>query len=142
IDRQQLLRDGALTVDAIVSEAAFSRLLGDKETAVHQLRHLVEVVQLGNVSLHIIPFAADLNVPDPRVGGLHPSMSGSFAVLRFPGDVAPPFGYLEQTIGGGVVEDQKLVGQLEQLWDLLRVQALTASESLNFLERLLHQAEE
>lgn len=141
IDRRRLLEDGTLTVDAIVSEAAFRRLLGDNEAAVQQLVHLIEAAQLANVSLHVIPFAAELGTPDPRVGGLHPSMSGCFAVLRFPGDVAPPFGYLERSIGGEVVDDQEMVRQLDQLWDLLRVQALTASESLNWLEELLHQAE-
>lgn len=140
-DRQRLLEEGTLTVDAIVSEAAFRRLLGDYEAAVHQLIHLIEVIQLTNVSLHVIPFAAELDASDPRVGGLHPGMSGSFAVLRFPGDVAPPFGYLEHAIGGEVVEDQKMVSQLDQLWDLLCVQALTTSESLNWLEELLRQAE-
>jgi len=141
IDRQRLLEEGTLTVNTIVSEAAFCRLLGDKEVAVQQLIHLIEVIQLTNVSLHVIPFAADLDTPDPRVGGLHPSMSGCFAVLRFPGDVAPPFGYFEHAIGGEVVEDQKIVSQLGQLWDLLRAQALTTSESLNWLEELLHQSE-
>jgi transcriptional regulator with XRE-family HTH domain len=140
-DRQRPLEDGTLTVDSIVSEAAFRRLLGDHEVAVQQLIRLVEAVQLRNVSLHVIPFAADLGAPDPRVGGLHPSMSGCFAVLRFPGNVAPPFGYLERAIGGEVVDDQKMVSQLDQLWDLLRAQALTASESQNWLEELLRQAE-
>lgn len=141
IDRQRLLADGTLTVDAIVSEAAFRRLLGDNEVAVQQLAHLIRAVQLTNVSLHVIPFAAKLGTPEPRVGGLHPSMSGCFAVLRFPGDVAPPFGYLERAIGGEVVDDQKMVSQLDQLWDLLCAQALTAIESLNWLEELLRQAE-
>ncbi len=141
IDRRRLLEDGTLTVDAIVSEAAFRRLLGDNEVAVEQLVRLIEAVQLANVSLRVIPFAAKLGAPDPRVGGLHPSMSGCFAVLRFPGDVAPPFGYLEHAIGGEVVDDQKMVSQLDQLWDLLCAQALTAMESLSWLEELLRQAE-
>lgn len=140
-DRQRPLEEGALTLDAIVSEAAFRRLLGDGEVAVQQLIHLIEAVQLTNVSLYVIPFAADRGAPDPRVGGLHPSLSGCFAVLRFPGDVAPPFGYLEHAIGGEVVEDQEMVSQLDQLWDLLRAQALATSESLNWLEELLRQAE-
>ncbi|MGH3693207.1 MAG: helix-turn-helix domain-containing protein [Pseudonocardiaceae bacterium] len=141
IGRQRLVEDGELAVDAIVSEAAFRRLLGDGETAIGQLLRLIELVHLANVSLHVIPFGAKLGAPDPRVGGLHPSMSGCFAVLRFPDDVAPPFGYLEHAIGGEVVDDQKMVSQLDQLWDLLRKQALTATESSNWLEELSHQAE-
>lgn len=141
IDRQRLVEDGALTVDAIVSEAAFRRLLGDHDAAVQQLVHLVEATRLKTVSLYVIPFAAKLGTPDPRVGGLHPSMSGCFAVLRFPGDVAPPFAYLEHAIGGEVVDDQKMVSQLDQLWYVLRAQALNANETATWIEELLRQVE-
>lgn len=138
MDRQQrLVGDGALTLDTIVSEAAFRRLLGDREVAAGQLAHVIDTLKLPNVSLYVIPF--DLE-PDGHVGGLHPSMSGSFAVLNFADDVALPFGYMENAIGGSIVDNQKVVAQLGQLWDLLRSQALSRDESLDWLRGLSRKA--
>ncbi len=63
-------------------------------------------------------------------------MSGSFTVLTFDSGVAPPFGHQERAVGEHVVDDQKAVQQLVELWELLRNQALSAGESLDWLSEL------
>lgn len=67
--RQSRLTDdeAPLNFSTVVSEAAFRRALGDSEAGPAQLRHVVELAQQPNVTLHMLPFAA----------GLHPSMAGS-----------------------------------------------------------------
>jgi uncharacterized protein DUF5753 len=57
-------------------------------------------------------------------------------VLTFDSGVAPPFGYQEHAVGGHVVDDQKAVQQLVDLWELLRNHALSVGESLDWLSEL------
>ncbi|MGH8573493.1 MAG: Scr1 family TA system antitoxin-like transcriptional regulator, partial [Gammaproteobacteria bacterium] len=88
--------------------------------------HVINAARRPNVTLHVLPYAA----------GLHSSMAGSFAVLTFDPDVAPPFGYQEHAIGGHVVDDRDAVNQLLGLWELLRSQALSPDDSLSWLSTL------
>lgn len=126
----RLIDDEApLKFDTVVSEAAFRRAMGDTEVGPAQLAHVVELAQRSNVAVHVLLYTA----------GLHSSMSGSFSVLTFDGDVAPPFGFQEHAIGGHVVDDQKVIGQLVELWEHLRRQALPADESRRWLSELSQQ---
>lgn len=126
--RQSRLTDDEepLEFSTVVSEAAFRRALGDTELGPAQLAHVIELAQRPNITVHVLPYAA----------GLHPSMSGAFAVLTFDSGVAPPFGYQGHAIGGHVVDDQNAVRGLMELWELLRNQALSADESLDWLSEL------
>ena len=126
--RQSRLTDDEAPLDffAVVSEAAFRRAHGDSEIGPAQLARVIELARRPNVTLHVLPYAA----------GLHPSMSGSFAVLTFDSEVAPPFGYQEHAIGGHVVDDQKVIRRMMDLWELLRNQALSAGDSLDWLSEL------
>ncbi len=129
----RLIDDEApLSVATVVSEAAFRRAMGDTEIGPTQLAHVVELAQRPNVAVHVLPYTA----------GLHPSMSGSFSVLTFDDDVAPPFGFQEHAIGGHVVDDQKVVRRLLKLWEHLRRQALSSDESRQWLSELTWQARE
>lgn len=126
--RQLRLTDdeAPLEFSTVISEAAFRRALGDTEIGPAQLAHIVELARRPNVTLHVLPYAA----------GLHPSMSGSFTVLTFDAGVAQPFGYQEHAVDGHLVDDQKVIRRLVELWELLRNQALSAVESLDWLSAL------
>ncbi|MEO7194604.1 MAG: helix-turn-helix transcriptional regulator [Pseudonocardiaceae bacterium] len=127
--RQSRLTDEQAPLDyaAVVSEAAFRRALGEVEIGPAQLAHVIELARRPNVTLHVLTFAA----------GLHVSTAGSFALLTFDHDVAPPFGYEEHTVGGGVMDDQRDVQRLAEAWELLRSQALAAEQSLTWLSELV-----
>jgi hypothetical protein len=110
----------------VVSEAAFRRALGEAEIGPAQLAHVIELARRPNVTLHVLPFAA----------GLRPGTGSSFSLLTFDPDVAPPFGYEEHTIAGGVMDDPREIQRLTEVWELLRGQALTAEQSLTWLSEL------
>lgn len=110
----------------VVSEAAFRRALGEAEIGPAQLAHVLELARRPNVTLHVLPFTA----------GLHATTAGSFMLLTFDPDVAPPFGYEEHTVAGGVMDGPREIQQLAELWELLRGQALTAEQSLTWLSEL------
>lgn len=79
------------------------------------------------VSLRVLPFAA----------GMHPSMSGSFALLSFPDEALPDAAYQEYAVGGHLIDEPTIVGRLDTLYAALRGQALGADESLALISELL-----
>ncbi|MGH3916901.1 MAG: DUF5753 domain-containing protein, partial [Pseudonocardiaceae bacterium] len=126
--RQQRLTDPQpLRFSAVVSEAALRRCASHPTIAPGQLQHLVERAGLPNVELRILPFSA----------GLHPSMSGSFALLSFPDETLPDAAYQEYAVGGHLIDEQAIVARLDRLYGALRDQALGADESLVLISELL-----
>ena len=121
----------ALTLSAVISEAALQRVMAQRELAAGQLQRLVSDAQLPNVSLLVLPFSA----------GVHGSMSGSFTLLDFGLEVSLDIGYQEYAAGGHLVDDQDVVRLLSDLHDSLRGQALDADESLALITELTQQAE-
>jgi hypothetical protein len=73
--RQQLLTSAdAPQVWLVLNEAVVRRRVGGTEAMRAQLGRLLEAMDLGTVTLQIIPFEV----------GAHPSMDGSFSILGFP----------------------------------------------------------
>lgn len=128
IRRQHRLTDSEpLQFTAVVSEAALRRCASHPSIAPGQLRHLIERAGLPNVDLRVLPFSA----------GMHPSMSGSFALLSFPDEALPDAAYQEYAVGGHLIDEPTIVGRLDRLYDALRDQALGADESLVLISELL-----
>ncbi|MFI6050682.1 helix-turn-helix domain-containing protein [Streptomyces violascens] len=71
--QERLLGPNPLQLYAVIWEAALRQLVGGPETMRAQLGHLLDVAQLPNVSLQILPFHA----------GGHPCMAGAFNIVSF-----------------------------------------------------------
>jgi transcriptional regulator with XRE-family HTH domain len=71
---------------AVVDEAVLHRRLGGRAAMRAQLRHLIDVTDLPNVTLQILPF---------ETGG-HAAAGGAFTILRFAEPALPDMVYLEQ----------------------------------------------
>ncbi len=73
--RQAVLRsDPPLELSAVLDEAVLRRQIGGAGVMAEQLRHLVEVSRLPQVSLQVLPFS---------VGG-HLGLTGPFVIFSFP----------------------------------------------------------
>ncbi|MBW0010485.1 MAG: helix-turn-helix domain-containing protein [Pseudonocardiales bacterium] len=129
--QKRLTEPPALTLSAVISEAALRRVMAQSDVAAGQLQRLVSDAQLPNVSLLVLPFSA----------GVHGSMSGSYALLDFGLEVLLDVGYQEYAAGGHLVDDQDVVQLLSDLYDALRGQTLDADESLAFVMELAQQVE-
>lgn len=130
VARQELLdRDDCPIIIYIIDEAALHRQVGGPAAMRHQLRHLAEISRHPKVTLLIVPFAA----------GAHPSMTGSFTLLEFP-NLDEDVLYLE-TAGGSVTsrEDQDLVYEYRENFDLLSAQALDQTKADELIESLIHR---
>ncbi|MEU8173484.1 helix-turn-helix transcriptional regulator [Microbispora hainanensis] len=120
--QQAVLRaESPLAISAVLEESVLLRRFGDHEVMREQLRRLIEVSELPNVELRVLPLDAD-----------HPINTGAFCHLKVPDfhDVV----YLEALLGGRLVEDEAIVYRYEVAFDYLETKALDVDDSRRFLE--------
>jgi transcriptional regulator with XRE-family HTH domain len=127
IERQEAFNaDRSLELWTIIDEAALRRLVGGPKVMAAQLDHLVEASNYPNVTLQVIPFGA----------GTHPGMHGSFVLLDFPDEGDPTAIYIESATGGLFLESDEDIRRYNQLYDHLRAQALSPSNSAGLIAAL------
>jgi hypothetical protein len=89
LGRQARLVDKGLRMDLILDEAAISRPVGGPAVMAGQLRNLLALGELENVSIRVLPFFA----------GAHAAMIGSFSIMTFPENKEPVTIYVEEYAG-------------------------------------------
>ena len=128
--RQQLLtQPEAPELWAVLDEAALRRAPGSRQVMRAQLEHLLQITELPNVTLQIVPFHA----------GPHAAAGGPFTILRFSEPDVPDVVYLEQ-LNSALYLDQPddVVGYMTVM-NQLCVQAETGTASRAILSELLTQ---
>lgn len=124
--RQEVLRQPeAPAVWAVVDEAALRRL-GPPGVARAQLRHLVAVAELPNVTLQAVRFHS----------GAHPAVGGPFSILRFFDPYLPDVVYLEQLTSALYLDKPRDIDHYLKVMDQLCVHALTPMDTLDFLAEI------
>jgi transcriptional regulator with XRE-family HTH domain len=128
MERQRLLtQPGAPELWAVLDEAALHRPPGGREMMRAQLRHLLELTDLPNVTVQIVPFRA----------GPHAATGGPFTILRFPEPDVPDVVYLEQLNSALYLDQLDEVTDYVTVMDQLCVQAATGAASKDMLSALL-----
>jgi len=131
MQRQQLLtQPGAPELWAVLDEAALRRPPGGPQVVHAQLKHLIQLTDLPNVTLQIVPFRAG---PPAAVGG-------AFTILRFPEPDLPDLVYLEQLSSALYLDQPDDVTGYLTVMDRLCLQAETGAASQDMLRALLRQA--
>jgi transcriptional regulator with XRE-family HTH domain len=118
-------RDPAPTLSFVQEQVTLDRPLGGKMVLRRQLEHLLEVGQLRNVTLQIMPTDREE----------HAGMQGLIEVLKFTDGTA--IGRSEGAFNGRPVSGPRDLRILELRYGMIRAQALTPRESLAFIERQL-----
>jgi transcriptional regulator with XRE-family HTH domain len=116
-----------LTLHAIVDESVFHRVIGGIGVMREQMRRLLDVTQLPNVNLQILPFEA----------GEHSYLGGSAALLEFPEIAHLDVVYLEGLAGDYYEEQPTEVGRYRQEFERLSQKALDQNASAGMIKRLL-----
>ncbi|WP_030318011.1 helix-turn-helix domain-containing protein [Streptomyces sp. NRRL B-3229] len=114
-------RDPAPSIHFVLEEAALRRPIGGTMVWRRQLEHLMEVGQLHNVVLQVMPLNTEV----------HSGLDGRIEVLKFPDGTA---------VGrsdGRATSDPKQLRILELRYGTIRAQALSPGESLILIEQLL-----
>jgi transcriptional regulator with XRE-family HTH domain len=128
--RQDLLsRLNPPRIWSVMDEAVLRRPVGGRAVMRAQFQHLIEVAELPQVTLQVVPFAS----------GGHPGESGSFTVLRFEERDLPDVVYLEQ-LTGAIYLDQRLdVEHYLEVVDELSGEALTPDATMLFIEQVARE---
>ncbi|KIE25539.1 XRE family transcriptional regulator [Streptomyces sp. MUSC 125] len=128
LERQKCLHsDSAPEFHIVLDEAALRRPYGDREVMRGQLQHLIDVSELPNVRLQIMPFS---------FGG-HSGESGAFTILSFPESDLSDVVYLEQLTSALYLDKGEDVAQYEQALKELQQDSPGPVESRDLLRGLL-----
>jgi hypothetical protein len=130
IARQRILtRPDPPALWAVVDEAALRRPTGGRKVMRAQLQRLLELTELPNITLQVMPF---------RLGG-HAADGGSFTILRFPEEDLPDIVYVEQLVSALYLDKREQVDAYTQVMDRLTVDGLTPEATHELLTKILAQ---
>ncbi|MEV0176785.1 helix-turn-helix transcriptional regulator [Streptomyces sp. NPDC050803] len=120
-------RDPAPTLSFVQEQVTLERPIGGKVVLRQQLEHLLELGQLWNVTLQVMP--------TDREG--HAGMDGLVQVLKFADGTG--VGRSDGAFNGRPVSSLRDLRILELRYGMIRAQALTPGESLAFIEQVLER---
>ncbi|RSN14085.1 hypothetical protein DMB42_05875 [Nonomuraea sp. WAC 01424] len=124
LKRQERLDDSDFNLSVIVSETVLCQHIGGAAVRAEQLRHLAEANRRRNVMVQVLPF---------RVGE-HAALTGSFTILRFPGNANNmDIVYLENMTSAVYLEEAPEVHTYESVFDYLKASALSPNDSASML---------
>ncbi|MFF0446492.1 Scr1 family TA system antitoxin-like transcriptional regulator [Streptomyces sp. NPDC004609] len=124
-ERQRLLRERPNTAYSfILEEQLLLRGMGGPEVTRGLIEHLLEIAELRNVELQIMPLLRENHA------GLH----GPMRLLETPQNKW--LGYCEGQESGQFISDSKVVSTLHMRYARMRSQALTLEDSVGLLQRM------
>lgn len=129
MSRQQILDrpEGEPRIWAIIDESALRRALGGPDVMREQLGRLIEVAEMPQVSLQVMPFDRP---------GQSPS-GGAFEILRFAESDLPDVVYLEQLTSALYLDRPDEVDHYREVMNSLSAEAETPAESQARLKKII-----
>jgi transcriptional regulator with XRE-family HTH domain len=127
--RELLTSENAPSFSFVLDESVIHRLVGSPAIASRQLRYLVDVTELSNVTVRVAPFTA----------GLYPGMKGSFEVVQFDDTPDENIVFLEGPRGDFIIDDPEETENYLRLFERITQTSLGSSDSR---DRLLKAASE
>jgi transcriptional regulator with XRE-family HTH domain len=125
--RQKMLTEpGAPQLWAVIDEAALSRPYGPPHVMRAQLDHVLEMAELPNVTVQVLPFL---------LGG-HAAAGGAFTILRFAEPDLPDIVYLEHLNSAVYLDKRAEVEDYLAVMERVSVQSETPLRSKDMLRRL------
>lgn len=124
VRREELLdREDPPQFSFILDEAAVRRLIGGHSVMRRQVRRLIELAELPNVTIEIVPFKV----------GLHPGMGGPFEVIEFADALDEDVVFLESPRGDFISDDPEETLRYREAFEQLGKTSLDPQESLAYL---------
>jgi transcriptional regulator with XRE-family HTH domain len=124
-ERQRLLRDRPNTAFSfLLEEHLFRRRHGGVEVTRELIDHVLEVSQLRNVEIQIMPTEQEA----------HAGLDGPMQLLETPENKW--YAYCEGQESGQFIADRKVVSMLQMRYARMRSQALTLNDSMSLLQRM------
>ena len=114
---------------AVMDEAVLHRPLGGRDAMRRQLRHLIDVCDLPNVTIQLLPFAT----------GGHAAAGGAFTILRFAEPALPDVVYLEQLNSALYLDKPHELDSYMRVMNRLCVEAAPSSTTRQRLAAVLKE---
>ncbi|HEX5496037.1 MAG TPA: helix-turn-helix transcriptional regulator [Mycobacteriales bacterium] len=122
--RQERLRgDHPLSYWVVLSEAVIRRVVGSPQVMREQLRKLLDLADLPNITVQVLPFEV----------GAHAAIGSAFTVVRFPEKAAPDVVYVELPMSCVYVEQEGQVERYNLIFDHVRASALDPHRSASMI---------
>ncbi|MFC4531549.1 helix-turn-helix domain-containing protein [Sphaerisporangium dianthi] len=112
---------------AVIDEAALLRLVGGVDVMAEQLKHIIEMAKLPNITIQVLPNSA----------GAHVAMACGFVILDFAGDLDPSIVYMETPTDSLFLERPEEVQAYTLIHNRVLAAALTAEESVTYIASLI-----
>lgn len=130
MEREQLLmKPTAPKLWAVIDEAALRRPIGGSTLMRAQLEHLIDMAELRNVTVQVLPF---------QVGG-HAAECGAFNILRFREQDLPDIVYIEQLTSALYLDKRDDVDEYAQVMERVSVDALPPDRTILALKQVLSE---
>jgi transcriptional regulator with XRE-family HTH domain len=127
--RQEALhRPNPLELTAVVDESGLVRTVGGPDVMAIQMRHLLELMQLPNVTIRVLPFAS----------GLLRAHLGHFMILEIPPALGSDLVYIEGHAGATYLEDQSDVDLYADVFADALARSLEPGESAELVRERAH----
>lgn len=110
----------------VLDEAVLRRPVGSSAMMRDQIRYLIQVAELPNMTVQVLPFQAGVD-----------SAEGSFRILRFADPYLHDVVYLEQLTSSLYIEKPEEVNIYWKVMRRLSAQALTSEQTILLLQTLL-----
>jgi transcriptional regulator with XRE-family HTH domain len=128
--RQEILRgESPPRYWAVLSEAALHRLVGGPAIMRDQLYHLIDMNELRNVTIQVIPACA----------GAHPGMCTPFVILSFPDRADPEVTFVDYLTGALYLEKPEEVDQYNLTFNHLVAAAVSPVQSIDLIRATAKQ---
>ena len=121
--RDLLSSENAPNFSFLLDESVIRRSAASAAVASRQLRHLVEVAKLPNVTVQVVPFAA----------GPHPGMKGPFEVVQFDDTPDENILFVEGPRGDIISDDPKETDSYLEVFGRIKEKSLAPSASVDYL---------
>jgi transcriptional regulator with XRE-family HTH domain len=123
--QERLTGDSPLNLWAVISEGVLLQEVGGGQAMREQLEHLLDVSELPNVTVQVLPFSR----------GAHASMFGPYVVLGFREEGALDVVLADNPTGSIWLEREAEVSRYQDLFDAARTSALSPVESRAVIQR-------
>jgi transcriptional regulator with XRE-family HTH domain len=124
--QERLAGEDAAKLWVVLNEAVLHRQVGGREVMREQLQHMIAMSRRNNVVLQVLPFTS----------GAHPGNDGAFEILGFPEPADPAVVYLQNRLGSVFMEQPGDVARYTEIFDHLRVEALSQDDSRALMARI------
>ncbi|MEV5377053.1 transcriptional regulator [Streptosporangium nondiastaticum] len=126
--RQERITDpeNPLRLWAVIDESALRRIVGNREIMAEQMRQLVQFSLEPHITVQVLPYDV----------GAHPGMYGKFSILEFNDPQDASTVYLEGITSDLYLEKPNDVQTYSVMYEHLRMQALNAEHSRQFIDRV------